>query len=73
MDSNDSSCYQIANDSDDTANTNCYDVCIDLILDTNLTTRACLAGNTSAIDDDDHDDDEEDDDDDEVTDSEGQL
>ena len=70
MDINGSSCFQHANDSDDT-DTNCsliYDVCRDLILESRLTTAACLAGNTStSTSEHDHDDD----DDDDVSDSEG--
>ena len=69
MDANGSSCYQRTNDSDDIIeNTNCslvYSVCRDLILETQLTTEDCLAGNAST-DDHDHDDD-----DDNISDSEG--
>ena len=77
MDTN-GSCFQHANDSDDTVedvtgDTNCslvYSICRDLILETQLTTEACLAGNTSTTDH--HDDDDGDGDgDDDVSDGEG--
>lgn len=75
MDTN-GSCFQHLNDSDDitedvTGDTNCslvYNICRDLILETELTTEVCLAGNTSTID---HDEEEHDDDDDDVSDAEG--
>ena len=75
MDTN-GSCFQHINDSDDitediTGDANCslvYSICRDLILETQLTTEACLAGNTSTSS---HHDEENDDDDDDVSDAEG--
>ena len=69
------SCFQHINDSDDiaedvTGDTNCslvYSICRDLLLETQLTNEACLAGNTSAID---HDNKEENNEND-VSDAEG--
>ena len=65
LDANGSSCYQHTNDSDDIfKDTNCslvYNVCRELILDTQLTTVDCLAGNAST---DGHEDEDGDDDDD---------
>ena len=74
MDTN-GSCFQHANDSDDTVedvtgDINCslvYSICRDLILETQLTTEACLAGNGTT----DHDEEENHDDDDDVSDGEG--
>ena len=67
MDANGSSCYQHTNDSDDIfEDTNCslvYNVCRDIILDTQLTTEDCLAGIAST--------DGHEDDDDDSSDSEG--
>ena len=72
MDINGSICYQHVNDSDDITDdsiddddTNCtdvYSICRNLILETRLTTKACLAGNTSTSTGHDHDDDHDDDD-----------
>ena len=51
-DTNGSSCYQHANVSNNVTHTNScllvYSVCRDLMLETELTTEACLAGNTSS-------------------------
>ena len=63
MDANGSShCYQHTNVSDDiTKDSNCplvYRVCRGLILDTQLTTVDCLAGNASTDGHEDEDDDE---------------
>ena len=73
MDANGSSCYQHTNDSDDIIeDTNCslvYSVCRDLILEAQLTTEDCLAGNASS-DEHGHEDEDHDDDDD-ISDSEG--
>ena len=71
MDTN-GSCFQHINDSDDITDddTNCslvYSICRDLILETHLTTEACLARNTSTSG---HDDDEEGSDDGDMSDAE---
>ena len=73
MDANGSShCYQHTNDSDDiTKDTNCslvYRVCRGLILDTQLTTVDCLAGNAST---DGHGHEDEGDDEVKISDSQG--
>ena len=71
MDTN-GSCFQQINNSDNNAAeniTNCslvYSICRDLILETQLTTEVCLAGNTSTTD---HD--EENDDDGDISNAEG--
>ena len=74
MDANGSSCYRHTNGSDDIIeDTNCslvYSVCRDLILDTQLTTEDCLAGNSST-DGHGHEDEDHDDDDGHVSESEG--
>ena len=67
MEVNGSHCGKHVNGSNNT-DTNCslvYNVCRDLILETGLTTEACLAGNTSTVSH--HDDD----DDDDISDGEG--
>ena len=76
MDANQSSCYQLrTNDSDDIEDTNCsvvYSVCRDLILETGLTTKDCLAGNASSGSRDHKDDvNDNNDDDDDISASEG--